>query len=109
MGLFKTIDGLLAGAVYLAWAICLVGIVGSVVLFFVNLSMGFASAITCVAALLLFVGGTLLLLPKKLQKGKLGGNKRLVIGAVAVILAAIIMAIVFFVNGGLPTLNLLFA
>ena len=43
------------GTKYLAWAIGLIGIVDSVILFFANLSMGFASAMLFIAALLLSV------------------------------------------------------
>ena len=108
MQLFKTIDGLLVGTKYLAWAIGLIGIVGSVILFFANLSMGFASAMVFIAALLLSIAVTLLLLPKQLAKGKLGSNKRFVIGAVALILAVAVIGITYFANGGFPALNLLF-
>ncbi|MGM9602713.1 MAG: hypothetical protein ACI3W5_14165 [Faecousia sp.] len=108
MKLFESIDGLLVGTKYLAWAIGLVGIVGSVILFFANLSMGFASAMVFIAALLLSVAVTLLLLPKKLAKGKLASNKRIVIGSVALALAVAIMGITYFSNGGFPALNLLF-
>lgn len=108
MKLFNSIDGLLVGTKYLTWAIGLIGIVGSVILFFVNLSMGFASAMVFIAALLLSVAVTLLLLPKRLAKGKLTSNKRFVIGTVALALAAAVIGITYFANGGFPDLNLLF-
>lgn len=108
MKLFESIDGLLVGTKYLAWAIALVGILGSVVLFVANLSLGLGSAVVFVASFLLAVGVTLLLLPKKLAKGKLEGNKRNIVGAVAIVLAAAIMGIVYFTNGGFPELNLIF-
>lgn len=109
MKLFHSIDGLLVGTKYLAWAIGLIGIVGSVILFFVNLSMGFASAMVFIATLLLSVAVTLLLLPKPLAKGKLSGNKRFVIGTVALVLAVAVFGITYYANGGFPELNLLFA
>lgn len=109
MKLFETIDGLLVGTKYLAWAIALVGIVGSIVLFFANLSLGLASAMVFVAAFLLSIGVTLLLLPEKLAKGKLGDQKkRMIIGCVAVVLAAAVMGITYFAVGGFPALNLIF-
>lgn len=108
MKLFECIDGLLKGTKYLAWAIALVGIVGSIVLFVANLSLGFGSAVVFLASFLLAVGVTLLLLPKKFAKGKLEGNKKNFVGAVACVLAAAIMGIVYFANGGFPELNLLF-
>ncbi|MGN0313762.1 MAG: hypothetical protein ACI4EG_03105 [Fusicatenibacter sp.] len=61
--MFESIDGLLAGTKYLVWAIGLVGIVGSVILFFVNLSLGFSSAMFFFATLLLSIAVVLLLLP----------------------------------------------
>lgn len=108
MKLFKSIDGLLVGTKYLAWAIALVGILGSVVLFVANLSLGMGSAIVFLASFLLAVGVTLLLLPQKLTKGKLEGNKKNIVGAVSCVLAAVIMGIVYFTNGGFPELNLIF-
>ena len=108
MKLFETIDGLLVGTRYLAWGIGVIGIAVSVVLFFVNLSLGFASAMVFVAELLLSIAVMLLLLPERLAKGKLAGNKRLVIGAAALVLAAAIMGITYLVSGGFPAMNLLF-
>lgn len=109
MKLFETIDGLLVGTKYLSWGIALVGIVGSIVLFFANLSLGISSAMVFVAAFLLAVGVTLLLLPKALAKGPLSNaSMRNGIGAVALILATIIMGITYFTTGGFPELNLLF-
>lgn len=108
MGLFKVIDYLLVGTKYLAWAMGLVGMVGSVILFFFNLSLGITSALVFVAALLLSVAVTLLLLPKALVKGKLDSPKRIVVGCVALVLAVAIMGIIYFVSGGFPSLNLLF-
>ena len=107
MKLFESIDGLLVATKYLAWAIALVGILGSVVLFVANLSLGFGSAVVFIASFLLSVGVTLLLLPKKFEKGKLEGKKN-VVGIVACVLASVIMGIVYFTNGGFPELNLLF-
>lgn len=108
MKLFDTIDGLLVGTKYLAWGIALVGIIGSAILFFANLSMGLGAAMVFVAAFLLSVGVTLLLLPKKIAKGKLESNKRFAVGGVAVVLAVIVMGITYYANGGFPTMNLLF-
>lgn len=109
MKLFETIDGLLAGTKYLAWAIALVGIAGSVVLFFANLSLGLASAMVFVAALLLSVAVTLMLLPEKLSKGKLADQKkRMTVGCVLLVLAVAVMGITYFACGGFPALNLLF-
>lgn len=109
MKLFDSIDGLLAGVRYLAWGIALIGIIGSVVLFFANLSLGFGSAVVFLATFFLAIGVTLLLWPKQLAKGKFEGSGKYVIGAVAVVIALVVMAIVWFTNGGLPEVNLIFA
>ena len=110
MKLFESIDGLLVGTKYLAWAIALICIPMTAVLFFVNLPLGLPSAMVFVAAFLLAVGVTVLLLPEKLAKGKLADQKkRYMIGGVALILAVAIMGITYFANGGFPALNLLFA
>lgn len=108
MGLFKIIDNLLVGAKYLAWAIGLVGIIGSVVLFFANLSLGFVSAAVFIAAFLLSIAVTLLLLPKQLAKGFLSGKGKYIIGGIALVVATAVMGIVYAVCGGFPALNLLF-
>lgn len=109
MKLFETIDGLLGATRYLAWAIALVGIVGSVILFFANLSLGFASAIVFVAALLLSLAVTLMLLPEKLAKGKLADQrKRMTVGCVLLVLAVAVMGVTYFACGGFPALNLIF-
>ena len=109
MKLFDAIGGLLASTKYLAWAIAMVGIVGSVILFFVNLPLGIASAMVFAAALLLSVAVTVMLLPEKLAKGKLADQrKRMVVGGVLLVLATIIMGITYFACGGFPVLNLLF-
>lgn len=109
MKLFDTIDNLLVGAKYLCWAIGLVGIFGSVILFFCNLSLGIASALVFVAALLLSVAVTLMLLPEKLAKGKLGDpKKRMTVGCVLLVLSVALMGVIYLVSGGFPALNLLF-
>ena len=108
MDLFKIIDNLLVGTKYLAWAIGLVGIIGSVVLFFANISLGFASAAVFIAAFFLSIAVTLLLLPKQLAKGKLEGKHKNIIGGVALAIAVVVMGIVYAVSGGFPELNLLF-
>lgn len=107
MKLFDTIDGLLVGTKYLAWGIALLCIPLSVILLFANIAMGFASVISCVAALLLAVGITLVILPEKLAKGILAGKTRFIVGGVAIVLAIAVMGIVFFVIGRFPALNLL--
>lgn len=109
MKLFESIDGLLVGTKYLAWIIALICIPMTAVLFFVNLSLGLPSAMVFVAAFLLAVGVTLLLLPEKFAKGKLADQKkRNTIGGVSLVIAVAIMGITYFVNGGFPELNLLF-
>lgn len=109
MKLFETINALFIGTRYLSWGIAVAGIVGSVILFFMNLSLGMASALVFVAAFLLALGVTLLLLPMSLAKGILSNNKkRSMAGGVALFLAVIIMGITYFAVGGFPELNLLF-
>lgn len=111
MKLFDCIDGLLIGTKYLAWAIALVGILGSVVLFVANLSLGLGSAVVFLAAFFLAVGVTVALFPEKLATGKfekLAGNKKYAVGGILCVIAAVIMGIVYYSNGGFPELNLLF-
>lgn len=107
MKLFDTVDGLLSGTRYLAWGIAAVGIIGSLVLAVANIPLGAASAAVFLAAFFLAVGVTLLLLPKKIAKGKLEGNKKYIVGSAAVVLAVIVMGIVWKTAGGFPDVNLL--
>lgn len=109
MKLFECIDGLFIGARYLAWAIALLGIVGSVILLFVNIPLGLASAAVFLATFFLSVGVVLLLVPNKFVKGKLEGNKKYWVGVVALIIALAVMGIVWFTNDEFPALNLIFA
>ena len=108
MKLFETVDGLLAGTKYLAWGIALLCIPFSVILLFVNFSMGIPAVMACAAAFLLVVGVTLAILPEKLAKGKLAGKNRLIVGGVAIVLAVAVMGITFFIAGGFPARNLIF-
>lgn len=109
MKLFDTTDGLLVGTRYLAWGIALLGIVGSVILFFANISLGFASAAVFLATFFLAIGVVLLLIPQQLAKGKLEGSRKYIIGAISLVIALVIMGIVWFSNGGFPAVNLIFA
>lgn len=96
MKLFKMIDGLLVGTRYLAWGIALLCIPLSVIMLFMNFTMGLPAVMACAAAFLLAVGVTLTLLPEQLAKGKLAGKTRFIVGGVAIALSVVIMAIVFF-------------
>lgn len=109
MGLFKTIDGLLAGTKHLVWGIAVVGIIGSIILFFTNISLGFTSAAVFCATLLLSIGVTLLLLPQVLAKKMPEGRERYIIGTAAVVIAAAVMGIIYLSAGGFPAVNLIFA
>lgn len=91
--LFKCIDVLFVGTRYLAWAIALLGIVGSVILLFVNIPLGLSSAAVFLATFFLSVGVILLLVPNKLAKGKLVGNKKYYIGVVSLVIALAVMGI----------------
>ena len=108
MKLFETIDSLLAGTKYLAWGIALLCIPLSVILLFVNFTMGIPAVMACAAAFLLAVGVTLAILPEKLAKGKLAGKNRLIVGGVAIVLAVAVMGIAFFIAGDFPAMNLIF-
>lgn len=105
--LTKTIDSLFIGIRYGVWVLGILGIIGSVILLVVNLSLGVPSALVFIASLFLSVGVALGLMPEMLVKGDFL-SKRYVIALVALILAIVIMGGVYFVSGGFPELNLLF-
>ena len=108
MKLFESIDWLLIGTRYMSWAIALLGIVGSVILFFANIPLGIGSAMVFAASFFLAISVTLLLLPKQLAKGVLEGNKRYLTGAITFVIALVIMFVVWNVSGGFPNLNLIY-
>ncbi|WP_125143370.1 hypothetical protein [Clostridium transplantifaecale] len=109
MKLFESIDWLLIGTKYLSWSIGLIGIIGSVILFFVNIPLGIGSAMVFAATFFLAISVTLLLLPSRFAKGRLEGNKRYITGAITFVIALVIMFAVWNVSGGFPNLNLIFA
>lgn len=109
MKLFESIDGLLVGTRYLAWGIGVLGILGSIVLFIANIPLGIGTAAVFIASLFLAIAVTLLLIPKKISKGKFEGNKKYIIGAVSLVIAIAVMGIVYASNSGFPAVNLIFA
>lgn len=108
----KTIDGLLVGALYLAWGIGVVGLVGSVMLAIANFSMGLPAVMLFVATFLLSIAVSVALMPKAIADKnflpKVLTEKKTVIAVVTLILAVVIAGIVYFSNGGFPALNLIF-
>lgn len=109
MKLFDSIDGLFSATRYLVWGLGVLGIIGSAVLIFVNIPMGIPAAASFIASLFLSIGVASTLLPEKLEKGKLKGSKKYLIGVSALVIAFIIIAVVWAMNGGLPEVNLIFA
>ena len=109
MKLFDSIDGLFSATRYLVWGLGVLGIIGSAVLIFVNIPMGLPAAASFIASLFLSIGVVFTLLPAKLEKGKVKGSKKYVAGVAALLVAFIIIAVVWAVNGGLPEVNLIFA
>lgn len=110
--LTKTIDGLFIGTRYLVWVLGILGIVGSVILAAANISLGMSSVFVFIGTLLLSITLSLLLMPDALVKQKILPealmSKRFVISAVSAVLAAAVVGIIYFTNGGFPSLNLLF-
>jgi len=108
MKLFESIDGLLVGTRYLAWGIGVLGVIGSIILFIVNVPLGIGTAAVFIASFFLAVAVALLLLPKQLAKGKLKSNKKYIVGVVSLVIAIVVMGIVYLSNGGFPAVNLIF-
>jgi hypothetical protein len=104
MKLFDIIDGLFFGSKYLVWGLSLLGILGSLILLFINISLGFASAAVFIATFFLALGVTILLLPKKLVQV----NKRYIIGAISLAIALGVIGVVYVTNGGFPQIDLIF-
>lgn len=108
MSLFKVIDGLFVGLRYGVLCLSILGIFASIVLFFLNISMGMAALMVFVATLALSVSLTLFLVPEAFIKKNISNKKRYATGATLVIVAAIVMGITYFTASGFPELNLLF-
>lgn len=100
--MFKTIDGLFIGIRFGVLGLAALGIAGSVILFFANISLGLLSALLCVAAFALCAALVLLLMPGQMTK------KRAAAAAVGLVLAFAIAGITYYTNGGFPQMNLLF-
>ena len=108
MLLLKTIDGLFAGTRYGVWVLSVLGLAGSIILTFVNLSVGAAAFFICIASFLLSMALTLGLLPSALVKNDFLKKKRFLAAGIALSLAIVITGIAYFTQGGFPDMNLLF-
>lgn len=106
--LSKTINGLFIKTYYGVWGLGVLGIFGSLILVFVNISLGMSSLLTCVALLCLSLTITMGLLPKFFIKGALLEKIRIPLTIITALLAISIMGIVYLTTGGFPELNLLF-
>lgn len=110
MILSDVINGLFIGLRYLVWGLGVVGIPVSIILLIANIAGGIGGIGIMLALLLLSGALALLLMPNSLVE-KLPDvlqEKRYFIGAIAVIIAALLAGIVYFTVGGFPSLNLLF-
>lgn len=110
MMLSNVINGLFIGIRYLVWAMGVIGIPVSIILLIANIAGGIGAIGIMLALLLLSVAITLMLMPSSLVEKLPEGiqEKRFLVGAVAVIIAAALAGIAYFTNGGFPSLNLLF-
>lgn len=110
MILSDIINGLFIGLRYLVWAMGVIGIPLSIILLVVNIGGGIGAIGLIVAALLLSIALTLMLMPNSLVEKLPEGlqEKRFLVGIIAVIVAAVFAGIVYFTVGGFPSLNLLF-
>lgn len=108
MKLFEVIDYLLIGIRYGSWVLGVIGIIGSVILGFANVSLGFGAVLIFVATLLLSITLTLLLAPSKLAAKYISNNRKFIVSGIAFVAALVITGIVYWTNGGFPELNLIF-
>lgn len=108
MSLFKVIDGLFAATRYGVLGLSILGAVGSIILFFFNISMGVGAWLTVLALLALSVSVAMFLVPNIFVKNTIASKNRYVSASVLAVIAVVVMGIVYFVSGGFPELNLLF-
>lgn len=108
MKIFSCIDGLFVGTRYLVLGLALLGIIGSLVLFCVNIPLGLASAAVFISTFFLALGVSLLLFPRKSVKGIPDGKKRYLVSVVSLVVSFAAIGIVYASIGGFPPLNLIF-
>ncbi|MFV0394606.1 MAG: hypothetical protein ACK5LC_09455 [Coprobacillaceae bacterium] len=112
MMIFKTIYGLFKGTRYGVLGLSLLGIIGSIILLCMNITLGVASTSIFLASLIGSAGLLLLLLPElivhKLMKLEMIMDRRYLIGAVLLVVAFTIVGLIYVSTGGFPTLNIPF-
>ena len=94
---------------YFAWGIGILGIPLSIILIFANVKNGFKAVVLMVSILCLSITLTLLLMPAGvigILPAVLQAN-RIIIGVVALCIAAVVGLFSFFSKGKFPKLNLL--
>ncbi|MGX7197315.1 hypothetical protein [Enterococcus olivae] len=109
MSIFKIIDGLFIGTRYGVLGMSILGVLASIVLFFVNISMGFSALMVFVATLALSLSLIVFLVPSSVMKGKYTNKRRYIVGGILSVLALGIMGFTYLSTGGFPELNLIFA
>lgn len=108
----KIIDGLFLGTYYLSWSMGVLGLVGSIILGVLNVSLGLPSILIFVSTFALSLAVSVGLMPKEVEE--LGCipwqlvRKKMTIVFVSLIIAIVIAGGVYFINGGFPPLNLIF-
>ncbi len=105
--LTKTIDSLFIAMRYGIWGLGVLGLIVSVILAFINAMLGMNSVFVFVATFFLVITISLVFLPKGLVRNNLW-EKRFIIAIVTSVLAVMIMAIIYYLCGGFPELDLLF-
>lgn len=109
MSILKIIDGLFIGTRYGVLGMSILGVLASIVLFFVNITMGFSASMVFVATLALSLSLILFLVPSSVMKGKYTNKRRYIVGGILSVLALGIMGFTYLSIGGFPELNLIFA
>lgn len=108
MKLFKVIDYLFVGIRYLCWGIGVLGIIASLILMCANFSLGMGACLLFASTLLVSIAVTLLLAPRFLLANRLSNKMKFSISAASLLVALVVTGIIYFTNGGFPTINLLF-
>lgn len=110
MLIFKVIDCLFIFTRYLCFSMGVAGILGSIILALCNISLGIYSVLLFLAAFLLSIAVTLLLMPEKIIS-KLPSalvEKRWVLSIVLLIVSTVLTGVIYFLCGGFPEMNLIF-
>lgn len=112
MMIFKTINGLLKGTRYIVLALSALGILGSILLFCMNIALGLSTTGIFIASFLGCLGVILLLAPttftNRLLRLESFMSKRYMIAIAFLVIAIVMVGLAYMNTGDFPPMNIPF-